>query len=118
MTYIVNAEFESIDLADFAAGKLRNFEGVLDVTVYKDKIEQEEADHTVFTNTAMFISSGMITPYLTPRQDVGAYGTERIEPANRRNVILKAEMKDEKSASHVASVFRNMGALSVRINKK
>lgn len=127
MSIFAAAEFDSVDLADLATGRIRGIQGVKDAEVLRNRFAAQMDDEDKATPT--FIPAGAGWSY-SSAMGVGPFYSipfsrgfddesgNNFEPARRRDTLLKVEVSDEDTARKVCSVLRSIGGRSVSIVKK
>lgn len=120
MKTFVSAEFDSVDMADLASGRVRSTRGVIGLEVLQNKLSNNnEHDHWILPPIMSSSSSSSIpgvvpvVPLYTTSFDSGARSD--FEPARRRDALLRVQVTDDKSAQQVSSVLRNIGGLCITI---
>lgn len=127
MSVYAVAEFDSVDLADLASGKVRDMRGVVGIEILKNRYAARAEDKNDTTlpiipaGAGWSYTSGMaIGPsYSIPfsRGFDGESG-ENFEPAQRRDALLKVETEDQETARKVSYILRNLGGRGVSIVRK
>jgi hypothetical protein len=124
MNVFVAAEFDSVDLADLAAGRLRDIQGVTGLEVLLNRFASKDDDD--LDARPMIIPAGSGFSYVGG-PGAGSYnpiplsygynGTsnEQFEPARRRDALLKVQTSDGNAARMVSSILRGVGGRNLRI---
>ncbi|CDZ23576.1 hypothetical protein CCDG5_0438 [[Clostridium] cellulosi] len=127
MSIYTVAEFDSVDLADLASGKVRDMQGVVGIEVLRNRFAaraEDENDTTlpfIPVGTGWSYTSGIgggpfySIPFSRGFDDESG---ENFEPSRRRDALLKVETKDQETAQTVSYILRNLGGRGVSIVKK
>jgi hypothetical protein len=129
MKNYVTAEFDSVDLADLASGRVRNIPGVSGIQVLGNRIAEKSAknDKGLFASPVVPVVSGLSYPgvmgfgsfYNLPTPfSFNVSGNEEYEPAERRDALLSVEMETDNNVTKVSSILRNVGGRNVRLVRK
>ena len=122
-TFVV-AEFDSVDLADLAIGRLRNVPGIIETEVLRNRFAAEAEDDTesvlpiIPAGAGWSFTSGIAAGPFYPIPAVA--GTDggsdwHFEPSHRQDALLRVKIRDDKAASQTSAVLRNIGGRSVRV---
>ena len=124
MGIFVAAEFDSVDLADLAVGKLRNVSGIIGTEILRNQFAAEADDDTeavlpiIPSGVGLSPASGMAAgPLYAVPVMVGSNDRtdEHFEPARRQDALLRVETRDDNVAGQISAVLRNIGGRSVRV---
>lgn len=124
MGIFVVGEFDSVDLADLAAGRLRNVPGIIGTEVLRNRFAADADDDTeaavpiIPFGAGWSFTNGMAAGpfYSVPAVagfDDGTGG--RFEPAHRQDALLRIETRDDNAAGQASAILRNVGGRSVRV---
>lgn len=115
METTVTAEFDSVDLADLAAGRVRGLDGVTGVEVQGGADGADGETDAVFIvppATGAFLSTGM--PYAAPAVPA-VLDARDTGPERRREAFLKASVLSDEAARNVSALLRNLGGRQIRV---
>jgi hypothetical protein len=124
MGIFVAAEFDSVDLADLAIGRLHNVPGIIGTEVLRNQFAAEADDDTeavlpiIPSGAGWSFTSGMAAgPLYAAPAVVGSNDSSdgHFEPARRQDALLRVETSDENAAGQISSILRNIGGRSVRV---
>lgn len=124
MNFSVAAEFDSVDMADLASGRIRSIPGIISLEVLRNRYAAESDDNSgvilpptptgaTWANMGVFPGGAYYPTSLVP--DFNGHSSEEYEPARRRDALLKIVTTSETTANRVSSVLRNVGGRNVRI---
>lgn len=122
MDIYVTAEFDSVDLADLASGRVRNLAGVTGVEIIPNRFSKHEGGYEAslplmptpgFANMG-FLSMGTLYP-VPVAYGIGGKVEDDIEPNHRHDALLKVNMDDENACSRVTSILRGIGGRSIKV---
>lgn len=127
MRIYITAEFESVDMADLASGRVRDIPGVSNIEVLRNRFAAQAEDENV--TATPFIASGAGWSYTNGMGagpfytipfslDFGAGNDEYFEPARRRDALLKVEVNSENTAKRVSSLLRSIGGRGITIVRR
>jgi hypothetical protein len=124
MKFSVTAEFDSVDMADIASGRIRSIQGIINMEVLLNRYAAQKDDDSGAALPVIPTGAAWMNTGASP---VGAFyplafipgfdghSSEKFEPARRRDVLLKIEAISEISAKQISSVLRNVGGRNVRV---
>lgn len=126
MSVYTSAEFDSVDMADLAAGRVRKIDGILNTQVEKNRFDKNGGERD---ETPAFIpgaagwpySGGMSAGPFYTLPAASAFDSEtggHFEPEHRRDVLLRVKARDDRCAGKAASVLRNLGGHDVCITRE
>ena len=124
MNFSVAAEFDSVDMADLASGRIRSIPGIISLEVLRNRYAADSDDDSdvilpptptgaPWTNMGVF-PGGAYYP-ISFSSELSGHSNEEYEPAHRRDALLKIVTTSETTAKRVSSVLRNVGGRNVRV---
>lgn len=120
MDIYVTAEFDSVDLADLASGRVRNLPGVTGVDVIPKHSSERDGGYEAalpfwqVPGSANLSFFSMSTLYPVP-VGVGLNYKDDVEPNLNREAILKVRVDDENVCPRVTSILRSIGGRSIKV---
>lgn len=130
MNTYVTAEFDSVDLADLAAGRIDDIGGVIDSKVLRNRFELEaeenDDDFNFPISSTYFGSSYTGAPplgiFIPSYDSEGVFrdgtGNKNYEPAERRDAQLRVTVDNSKTADEVSARLRSIGGRNIQIQNK
>lgn len=103
----VFAEFESYDSAEYAAAVVKNRIDINRITVSGGKAESDPTG--TFSAVPVFSSAASAVGVVTSPEFFNG------EPAEKKGSVYVCVKADDGQAKRAASMFRSMGALSVKV---
>lgn len=124
METVVTAEFDSVELADLASGRVRGLDGVTGVEVRGGAHGAHDAHgapgetdvaFAVAPASGMFSTTGM--PYTAPAVPAvwDVRETQDTESGRRREAFLKVTVLSDEAARSVSALLRNLGGRRVHL---
>lgn len=119
MSVTIEAEFDIVDLADLASGRVKHIPGVQKTWVINSKTEQSRGLPDPMSNPYLGTNITLQSIYFPSAYPTAqfAYGPvdKDYEPGESRTALLKAEVRSKESARQVASVLSNLGGRNIRV---
>lgn len=125
MKNYVTCEFDSVDLADLAIGRIKGTPGISDIEINNSRFDTkaDEYDKTFYTTPIMPFVNGLSyggvlgygsffnfpSQYNFDKAENGAY-----EPAERHGALLKAKLSRDCDGKKVLALLCNIGGRNIR----
>jgi hypothetical protein len=124
MESYIAAEFDSVDFADLASGRVRDIQGVTETKVQKNQFADERdsrysSNYPVISpfNYAPFMGSTQLYPLLSVDTWMNTYNSN-YEPSRRIDAQLIVKTDSDTAARRVTNLLLSIGGRNVHAVKK
>ncbi len=118
METVVTAEFDSVDLADLASGRVRGLDGVTGVEMRggaHGAPGETDVAFAVAPASGMFSTTGMPYTALAVPAVWDVRETQDTESGRRREAFLKVTVLSDEAARSVSALLRNLGGRRIHL---